>query len=75
MHLVGEFFLIKDLLVTRGIPLSLENLMCTFCGNCLGNRNHLFFSCGVVKKIWCDIAFWVGKEDSSIEECLSDFMD
>ncbi|XP_058726139.1 uncharacterized protein LOC131597459 [Vicia villosa] len=65
----------KDLLEIRGMHFSHENLLCTFCGNCMESRNHLFFSCGVVKKIWGVIASWVGKGESVSEECLSNFMD
>ncbi|XP_058767768.1 uncharacterized protein LOC131641483 [Vicia villosa] len=32
----------KELLMYRGIPISLDNLKCVFCGFCVENRNHSF---------------------------------
>ncbi|XP_058726829.1 uncharacterized protein LOC131642356 [Vicia villosa] len=65
---------IKDQLALRGIALSLDNSLCSFCGVCSENLNHLFFECGVVKKIWRDIAVSVGKGDSYFVECLAFYM-
>ncbi|XP_058734049.1 uncharacterized protein LOC131605745 [Vicia villosa] len=65
----------KDLLENRGMSLPSEDLKCIFCGISKENRDHLFFGCLVVKNIWNDIAFWVGKGVCYEEECLSSFMD
>ncbi|XP_058734162.1 uncharacterized protein LOC131605881 [Vicia villosa] len=65
----------KDLLEFRGMSLSSEDLKCIFCGISKESRDHLFFGCLVVKNIWNDIAFWVGKGVCYEEECLSNFMD
>ncbi|XP_058775099.1 uncharacterized protein LOC131649353 [Vicia villosa] len=65
----------KDLLELRGMPLSVDDLKCIFCGVCKENRDHLFFGCLVVKNIWNEIAFWVDKGAFSVEECFSNFMD
>ncbi|XP_058762981.1 uncharacterized protein LOC131636394 [Vicia villosa] len=65
----------KNLLVLRGIPFPVDNLKCIFCGVDVENRNHSFFGCGVVKNIWKEIAFWVGKVGYMEDECLSNFMD
>ncbi|XP_058732648.1 uncharacterized protein LOC131604205 [Vicia villosa] len=66
---------VKDLLKIQSISISLEDSKCLFCGFCLETCNHLFFSCLVVKNIWSEIAFWVGKGDTVDDECLSNFMD
>ncbi|XP_058776551.1 uncharacterized protein LOC131650861 [Vicia villosa] len=65
----------KELLVYRGISLSLDNLKCVFCGFGIESRNHSFFAYSMVKHIWSEIALWVGKWDSLEEEFLSSFMD
>ncbi|XP_058726135.1 uncharacterized protein LOC131597454 [Vicia villosa] len=64
---------VKDLLEIRGIHFPLDELKCLFCDNSLENSNHLFFSCLVVKIIWNEIARWVGKGDTVVEECLSSY--
>ncbi|XP_058750747.1 uncharacterized protein LOC131623741 [Vicia villosa] len=66
---------VKDLLKIRGISISLEESKCVFCGLCLESCNYLFFSCLVVKNIWSEVAFWVGKGDTVDDECLSNFTD
>ncbi|XP_058751483.1 uncharacterized protein LOC131624543 [Vicia villosa] len=65
----------KDLLVLQGIFIPFDDLKCSFCGYCVESCSHLCFSCSVVKKIWSEIAFWVGKEDRVDKECMSNFMD
>ncbi|XP_058725634.1 uncharacterized protein LOC131596917 [Vicia villosa] len=65
----------KDLLVLRGISFSLDNLNCILGGSCSENRKHFFFGCWVLNKVWSEIAFWVGKEDSREEECWPNFID
>ncbi|XP_058751967.1 uncharacterized protein LOC131625086 [Vicia villosa] len=65
----------KDLLVLRGMSFPLEELKCTFCGQCVETRDHLFFGCLVVGNIWREIAFWVGKGAFLDEGCLSNFLD
>ncbi|XP_058746293.1 uncharacterized protein LOC131619186 [Vicia villosa] len=64
----------KDILVCRGISFPLDNLKYIFCGIDLENRDHSFFYFFVVKKIWSEIAFWVGKLDME-EECCRNLMD
>ncbi|XP_058725893.1 uncharacterized protein LOC131597201 [Vicia villosa] len=65
----------KDLLVLRGISIPSENLNCSFCHIVPENRDHYFFACPCVKRIWRDIAFWIGKDGIGEEESLSNFMD
>ncbi|XP_058783876.1 uncharacterized protein LOC131658621 [Vicia villosa] len=65
----------KDLLVLRGIPLSFDASLCSFCKIDPENRDYSFFSCSFVKNIWRDIAVWIGKEGIVEEESLSSFMD
>ncbi|XP_058759860.1 uncharacterized protein LOC131633158 [Vicia villosa] len=65
----------KDFLELRGMSLSADDLKCILCGVSKENSDHLFFGCLVVKNIWNEIAFWVGKGAFSVEECFSNFMD
>ncbi|XP_058752759.1 uncharacterized protein LOC131625939 [Vicia villosa] len=60
----------KDLLLLRGISLPLDNIACSFCGVDLEKCRHTFFVCGVVKRIWNDIASWVGMGNRVEDECL-----
>lgn len=39
------------------------------------NRDHSFFTCHMVKNIWIDVAFLIGKRGIEEDECLSSFMD
>ncbi|XP_058776734.1 uncharacterized protein LOC131651075 [Vicia villosa] len=65
----------KDLLVNRGISLSHDDLLCILYGSCMEDRNHFFFSCSVVKRIWREMAIWVGKKENREEGCLANFME
>ncbi|XP_058759651.1 uncharacterized protein LOC131632958 [Vicia villosa] len=65
----------REMLVSRGVVLPLVNSFCIFCGNDTETMHHLFFRCGVVKKIWSEIEFWVGKSNGVFEECFSHFME
>ncbi|XP_058749849.1 uncharacterized protein LOC131622838 [Vicia villosa] len=65
----------KDLLLLRGISLPLDNIACSFCGVDLEKCRHTFFVCGVVKRIWNDIASWVGMGNMVEDECLPSFME
>ncbi|XP_058727132.1 uncharacterized protein LOC131598560 [Vicia villosa] len=65
----------KDLLRSRGISLPLTSLNCVFCDIEAESRNHSFFSCKVMKIIWDDIAFWIGKLFVLEEELFGNFMD
>ncbi|XP_058752761.1 uncharacterized protein LOC131625940 [Vicia villosa] len=65
----------KDLLVYKGISFPLHDLKCNFCGIHSENRDHSFFNCLVVRKIWSEMTCWVGKLDRMEEECSSHFMD
>ncbi|XP_058775284.1 uncharacterized protein LOC131649541 [Vicia villosa] len=65
----------KDLLLLRGIPLPLDNIFCSFCSNDIEKCRHTFFICDVVKKIWNEIASWVGLGNRMEDECLSSFME
>lgn len=67
-RLLFNRLLTKDLLVFRGIPFPLDNLKCIFYGIDLEDCYHSFFNCNVVKLIWREIEFWVGKPDRE-EEC------
>ncbi|XP_058741973.1 uncharacterized protein LOC131614405 [Vicia villosa] len=65
----------KDLLVLRGIPLSFDMVLCSFCKIDPENQDHSFFGCSFVKNIWRDIAVWIGKDGIGEEESFSSFMD
>ncbi|XP_058726606.1 uncharacterized protein LOC131597964 [Vicia villosa] len=65
----------KDLLANRGISLSYNDLLCILCGCGMEDRNHFFFSCPVVKRVWREMAIWVGKKENREEGCLANFMD
>ncbi|XP_058756337.1 uncharacterized protein LOC131629577 [Vicia villosa] len=65
----------REMLVSRGVVLPLVNSFCIFCGNDMETMHHLFFRCGVVKKIWSEIEFSVGKSNSFFDECFSHFME
>ncbi|XP_058747171.1 uncharacterized protein LOC131620178 [Vicia villosa] len=65
----------KDLLAIRGIPLSFDASLCSFCKIDSENRDRSFFSCSFVKNIWRDIAVWIGKEGLVEDESHSSFME
>ncbi|XP_058734072.1 uncharacterized protein LOC131605774 [Vicia villosa] len=66
----------KDLLTVRGVPLSVENLKCAFCGSFPESCDHSFFKCDMVNVVWREMALWVGKPVGGMEEVgLSSFMD
>ncbi|XP_058726315.1 uncharacterized protein LOC131597648 [Vicia villosa] len=65
----------KDLLVKRDMSFPPDDLKCIFCGYYAESRNHFFFGCLVVKYIWKEIGYWIGKEVYFEEECLPNFMD
>lgn len=66
----------RDLLVYRRVALSIDNAKCVFCGIVAESRDHSLFKCNVVKVVWREIVFWIGKSLSGVEEeCLSCFMD
>ncbi|XP_058746494.1 uncharacterized protein LOC131619412 [Vicia villosa] len=65
----------KDLLLKRGISISLAHVNCAFCGMEPETRDHSFVACNLVKNIWKGIAFWIGKRGIEDNECYSSFMD
>ncbi|XP_058726570.1 uncharacterized protein LOC131597930 [Vicia villosa] len=66
----------KDLLMFRGISLSIENSMCAFCGIIPESCDHSFFKCDKTRVVWREIKVWVGKPVTGLEEdCLQSFMD
>ncbi|XP_058740846.1 uncharacterized protein LOC131613169 [Vicia villosa] len=65
----------KDLLAIRGMSFSSDDSKCIFCGYCSESSNHIFFGCLVVKNIWREIAFWVGKRVNIEDECRPNFME
>lgn len=68
--------LTKDLLVIRRVILSVENTKCVFCGIILESRDQSFFMCSMVKVVWREIAIFIGKPISGLEEdCLPCFME
>lgn len=53
----------KYLLLVRGMSFTNNNLKCILCDVHMKDRKHFFFYCWVVKKIWSEKTFWVGKGD------------
>ncbi|XP_058783344.1 uncharacterized protein LOC131658025 [Vicia villosa] len=66
---------IIDLLLRRGMAIPADSLNCILCGNCEENLKHFFFSCGVAKRVWSEVAVWVGKEEKFEEACKANFLD
>ncbi|XP_058776133.1 uncharacterized protein LOC131650440 [Vicia villosa] len=66
----------KDLLSFRGVPFSIENLKCVFCGIYPESCDHSFFKCELVNGVKRKITIWIGKPVGDLEEvCLQSFMD
>ncbi|XP_058722176.1 uncharacterized protein LOC131593629 [Vicia villosa] len=66
----------KDLLMCRGVSLSIENSLCAFCGTIPETCDHSFFKCKEAGVVWREIAVWVGKPVRGMEEeCFQSFMD
>ncbi|XP_058754879.1 uncharacterized protein LOC131628031 [Vicia villosa] len=66
----------KDLLMGRGILLSIENSLCAFCGSIPESSDHSFFKCKEAGEVWREITVWVGKPYGGMDEdCNQSFMD
>ncbi|XP_058776498.1 uncharacterized protein LOC131650803 [Vicia villosa] len=52
-----------------------DSLNCILCDNCVENTRHFFLSYGVVKKVWWEVAVWVGEKEKDVEDCKTNFLD
>lgn len=46
-------------LLTRGIPLSIEEQCCVFCNSYPENEEHLFLSCQMIYALWSKVYGWL----------------